>query len=244
MDRCSQHDGKIMEVQTSFDLNNAIGKWRARLAAEEGMREDVLRELESHLRDGVEVWRGKGLSEEEAFWVAARRIGQAREISAEFAKAEPLNVWRTRLFWMLVGIISMNLLSDFTQIVVFAAQRIAQATQAEGTELAHWFQIARLVTPLALCVLALWILRGGADRWSSRLAWLAESRTRVGLAVVAMLIGAQWMQLGALALMNRAVHLHGSLLDFAGMLIYPVTLGFLIARTTPHQSPNRTDVSA
>jgi len=69
-----------------FDLDEAIVEWRRQMAAGGVKTPEVLDELESHLRDDVEQQVRSGLSTQEAFKVAIRTIGQAKELKAEFQK--------------------------------------------------------------------------------------------------------------------------------------------------------------
>jgi hypothetical protein len=71
-----------------FNLNEAISKWRQQMVAAGIKSPEVLDELESHLRDGFEEQVGSGTTPEEAFETAARRIGQAGALRAEFSKLE------------------------------------------------------------------------------------------------------------------------------------------------------------
>jgi len=64
-----------MENQTRFNLTNAIATWRQDLAARPGMAPERTRELESHLNESIGVLKQRGLSDEEAFWVAYGRMG-------------------------------------------------------------------------------------------------------------------------------------------------------------------------
>src|SRR4051812_39783566 len=68
---------QIMENKTPFDLETAIGNWRAELAHSPAFKQENVDELEAHLRDAVARWKGTGLSSEEAFLIATRRIGHA-----------------------------------------------------------------------------------------------------------------------------------------------------------------------
>src|ERR1051325_9357779 len=93
-----------METPTSFDLNENISKWRGSLAQSSTVRPEELDELELHLRDSMERLRARDLSEEEAFFVAARRLGTPDTLTREFARANPTRVWQARLFWILTGL--------------------------------------------------------------------------------------------------------------------------------------------
>jgi hypothetical protein len=92
-----------METKTAFDLNPAIQRWREHLSQSPQFRPENLEELEMHLRDSVAALQGKGLSEEEAFLVATRRIGGAPALAPEFAKVNGQEVWMNRLLWILLG---------------------------------------------------------------------------------------------------------------------------------------------
>ncbi len=106
-----------MENQTRFDLNAAVENWRQELAAQPPLTPDNRRELETHLRDSLAELKARGLSDEESFWLARRRVGQPQKLAEEFAKSDPAKVWRERIFWMALGII---VFWQLTQILTFA----------------------------------------------------------------------------------------------------------------------------
>jgi len=93
-----------MENQTSFDLNLAIERWREELGQSQAFRTENLDELEAHLRDSVTRLQTHGLSVEEAFLVAGRRIGKNGPLEAEFAKINGQAVWLDRFLWLLLGV--------------------------------------------------------------------------------------------------------------------------------------------
>jgi hypothetical protein len=86
-----------------FNLNTAIESWRQALATGDICTVDELDELESHLREQIDNMRAAGLSEEEAFIVARRRLGDTDRLRTEFAKLDPFAAWRRRLSWMILG---------------------------------------------------------------------------------------------------------------------------------------------
>jgi hypothetical protein len=94
-----------MATQTRFDLNAAIENWRNELAAQPQLSSDDHRELEKHLADTMVELHQRGLSEEESFWLARRRIGQPQQLAEEFQKAEPGKIWRERVFWMAIALV-------------------------------------------------------------------------------------------------------------------------------------------
>ena len=75
-----------MENETPFDLEDAIRKWRDSLIQSSRLRAEELEELELHLRDSLSALQKRGLSEEEAWIIAQKRLGQREVLKNEFAK--------------------------------------------------------------------------------------------------------------------------------------------------------------
>lgn len=98
-----------MEPATRFDLEAAIQTWRANLSEELAGQADALAELEEHLRTSVTALREAGLSDEEAFIVASRRLGPTQELGGEFQRADPAPIWRRRIFWIALGGLTFQL---------------------------------------------------------------------------------------------------------------------------------------
>lgn len=84
------------------DTERRIGKWRRSMTAHFAGREDVLDELESHLRDGIDALLEVGTSPEQAFLLVTARLGAPSAIAAEFAKTPPpQSPWLPiRLVWV------------------------------------------------------------------------------------------------------------------------------------------------
>jgi len=108
-----------MENQTSFDLNDAIQRWRGDLVKSPSFRADDLDELESHLRDSESSLRTQGLTAEEAFLIAARRTGSRDVLAAEFAAVNGSSVWLDRLVWMTTGGITLSALWSLSTNLLF-----------------------------------------------------------------------------------------------------------------------------
>jgi hypothetical protein len=110
-----------MENPTAFDLNYAIRCWRGGLRQSPHFREENLAELEAHLRDSVAELQGRGLTDEEAFLLATRRLGNSARLDSEFAKVNRGQVWLNRVLWMLVGIQVSGLLGTIAHLASAAA---------------------------------------------------------------------------------------------------------------------------
>src|SRR5512137_1368816 len=104
-----------MESSTSFDLNQALAHWRGNLQNVGGFSAANLEELEGHLRESISTLHARGLSVEEAFLVATRRLGSERQLADEFAKANPQRTWTERALWMVAGVLAADTLSVIAQ---------------------------------------------------------------------------------------------------------------------------------
>jgi hypothetical protein len=82
-----------MENQTAFDLNRAVESWREILARSGSMDRESVDELESHLRHSIVALQTSGLSIEESFMIAKKRIGRSDDIDTEFAKVAGTTMW-------------------------------------------------------------------------------------------------------------------------------------------------------
>ena len=106
MAHCPSESNQLMENPTPFDLKPALQQWRAGLQNLGGISADELEELEEHLRESMDALHARGLSVQEAFRIATRRLGSERQLSDEFAKANPQRVWTERAMWMVAGILA------------------------------------------------------------------------------------------------------------------------------------------
>jgi hypothetical protein len=75
-----------MEKPASFDLNDSLRQWRMRVTSSPAFRNENVDELDAHLRDSLGRLQAGGLSEEEAWVIAQKRIGQIDSLEQEFAK--------------------------------------------------------------------------------------------------------------------------------------------------------------
>jgi hypothetical protein len=180
----SRNAGKIMENQTSFDLNRAIRDWRQNLEPSPALRGQDLDELESHLRDSTATLQATGLSAEESFLVAVRRIGQPTVLETEFGKINAPHVWLDRVLWMLIGFQFWNfvwgLISTTARGAVLfgmnlAPDRFAVGGHAVPVALLTITQLAAFSGTLALCW---WWIRKRAPRIGSWAGTFLRGRKR------------------------------------------------------------------
>src|SRR2546423_3028585 len=186
-----------METRTRFDLSAAVQGWREQVAGQPGISAESRRELETHLIDSIAGLRERGLNDEEAFWLARRRVGNPQELGQEFAREDPATVWRERVFWVAVGICVVRLWSAGPMYLLQGLFEGIVAIFAHNLFLADWvlfylpFRTQWIVehvlrnpifvtlfyfTPLILFLGLL--ARGRMDRAASKLRFLFQSRRR------------------------------------------------------------------
>jgi hypothetical protein len=146
-----------MENQARFDLNAAIESWRQELAAQPHLASEDRRELETHLRDAIAGFQQRGLSDEESFWLARRRVGQPKQLGEEFVKADPAKVWRERFFWMVLALFVASLWQEIYSVVFDVVGRILDNTSLSLSKHRLPQALIRLSLQLLEILPVLWI---------------------------------------------------------------------------------------
>jgi hypothetical protein len=83
-----------MTAQLDAALETHIAEWRSYATDRRALSAPDIDELEGHLRDQVETLSGAGLSSDEAFLVAVKRIGALDALSLEFAREHSERLWK------------------------------------------------------------------------------------------------------------------------------------------------------
>jgi len=180
-----------METQTAFDLNRAIQRWRDQLSQSPHFRPENLEELEAHLRDSAAAVQRAGLSEEEAFLVAARRLGGGPVLEPEFAKVNVREVWMNRLLWMVTGVLLWGAISSLSSVaahigVSAGLLSLGYAPSSSAILLPGILLGVVQLVSLALGVVGCWWLLGRAGgSLGKTTACLVRSPGRIFLAVLA-----------------------------------------------------------
>lgn len=83
-----------MTVEPAESVEGRIGEWRTAVLRSRAVDEADADELEGHLREQISDLRTAGLSGEEAFLIAVRRLGAVDLITAEFAREHGDRLWK------------------------------------------------------------------------------------------------------------------------------------------------------
>jgi hypothetical protein len=81
-------------VTDASPLERQISQWREYLRRRATLHGADVEELEDHLRSQVATLREQGLSDEEAFLVAVKRMGNLDALSREFAREHSERLWK------------------------------------------------------------------------------------------------------------------------------------------------------
>jgi len=83
-----------MTTVTDQPIEEQIAQWRAYLRRRQAVHGPDVEELEGHLRDQLAALAEAGLSGDEAFLVAVKRMGSLDALSREFARAHSERLWK------------------------------------------------------------------------------------------------------------------------------------------------------
>ena len=162
-----------MEHPTTFNLNRALQNWRDELSQSPVFGGENMDELESHLRDSVALLQTTGLSAEEAFTIAVRRIGKEDSLENEYGKINAQAVWVDRLFWMLIGVQVWGLVSSLLRLLTSTAVLYYWSIASSA------FQAGARTVPVAIFTL----VQVGSLMGSFLLCWWLINRKGKNIAV-------------------------------------------------------------
>jgi hypothetical protein len=183
-------------MNTEFDLNAAIQRWRENLSQSPQFRAENLDELEAHLRDAIATMQGQRLTDEEVFLVATRRLGGVHALEPEFAKINAREVWLNRALWMLLGVQLWFVLSSLTQVtsdltvvgglIGFGRDLNPAPGQAWATDIAVLFGVAQVAMWLLSIWGCVWFVRRREKGLQARATEVLRRPGLLALAVTAM----------------------------------------------------------
>jgi hypothetical protein len=183
-----------MGGHTMFELNRQMDQWRDELTSSHSMDDRAVSELLAHLRDEVDALCRAGLSEEEAFWIARHRLGDATVIHAEFSKVNQAVMWRRRMIWLLLGYFIFSMIPGLVRLLAIPFYLLDVKWMFFTTPLLgdRFLMPVPLYGLILLIIGGLFFLVGGQkhrdpeNRFSSN---LARSGHKVGYATVLSVLG-------------------------------------------------------
>jgi hypothetical protein len=192
-----------------FNLDQSINEWRRQMAGNGIGTPKVLDELESHLRDDIQRQTRAGESVENAFALAAKRIGDAGTLKAEFVRAGRMRGAMEKLMIavcvVMVGFITL--------------------LSAAGVVLCYTNLSDRIMASVAIiCILF------AACRWSLAVPFLpaiANKAARTVAAIACILAGIGISTFYCQVIMPHFAQPYAQQVPAAGVwFIFPLALGF------------------
>lgn len=102
-----------MDGLSDFNLQDRINNWVIRLKSEPSITEKDTEELKSHLLDLITNLKDAGLDDEEAFWVASKRLGKISDWENEYRKSNNWVISLRRFAVILAGVLLYFLFYHF-----------------------------------------------------------------------------------------------------------------------------------
>lgn len=103
-----------------FDLELNISSWSDRLRSGGKLGEDDVLELENHLREQIDELLDKGLTEDEAFLISVKRLGNVNLISEEYSKVNTESLWKHLLLDSIDPADKKQTRRDLLLVVIFS----------------------------------------------------------------------------------------------------------------------------
>jgi hypothetical protein len=221
-----------------FDLETAIADWKQSLFARESLSTEDIAELESHLRDHVSSSDSMGLSGDEAFLIAQRRVGQPSDLDAEFAKETSINRWVHRSKWMCIGILALIFVRSAGSFLFQIVRLIQFPQQVDPMTLGIIYNMTAIACSWSIVLVGLFVvLRHDAlvDRIVQRLARIPKP-ILIGVPI-AVITALSVLILFNLYMTNGHGHTAFLLSSYAYSMSHPTLL--LVAAYVLHRSEQR-----
>lgn len=180
----------------NFDRETAVRDWRTSILSRGGLTVGEVDELQDHLEHIEDVLRDD-LRPEEAFWLAAHRVGTPDALTREFSKVRPNMGWVVRAQWALLGLTAYMLLVPVARALLY----LVAAALSQSRALLGVAALVRLYAPaLAVLIvavgLAILVRRSGVSPTVFHRV-LAAVGSSVWLGGVAIAIGVSVWQVAA-----------------------------------------------
>ncbi len=142
-----------MESRAEFNLTEEIEVWRLILSKKPGLTGDNIKELQSHLLDEMDHLQEIGLSKEESFFIAQKRIGSLDQLADEFNKVNKKEYFQSKVLPYLIGILLFVAFMNTTELLTNTFTLIGGAIGIDNSYLS-WFTIG-ILTFLTLLIFVL-----------------------------------------------------------------------------------------
>jgi hypothetical protein len=156
-----------------FDLKTAIENWKNQFSEKGALKKENIEELESHVLDEIEALKNKGLSTEESFWIANKRLGSEGALIQEFSKVNSGAIWANRLAWMFLGTTLWGMANSLLNSLYRGTLLLLHETSLSAVWMSIICSLILLSYIAGIALLARKVIRGSAlnDRIASLKRW-------------------------------------------------------------------------
>jgi len=164
-----------MEHKTDFELISALENWKLQFVQNENFSADDISELESHLRDEITELKDLGLSEEESFLIAQKRMGSIAEITPEFTKVNAKEYFKNKILTAIKGILIVFAFLNITGLITVGGWLLINKSELDDTS----FYTAIVAIPTVLTLLVLFFL---INKYRNEKLYIFESKKTIPVA--------------------------------------------------------------
>lgn len=168
-----------------FDLERQIADWKAEFASRPSLRRADVEELEQHLRDALPSLISAGLTPEEAFLIATRRVGPPAALEREFAKVNGTHLWSQRVFWIVLGAFGYVVCRLVIGTAASLAQALAGLAGGSGADVGYAGSAVACVGWIAVAAMLYRQREVSPERWTTQSAGAVAAAATLVLVLAA-----------------------------------------------------------
>ncbi len=144
-----------MANRTSFDLNKSMSQWKHTISKELYFTKANIDELECHLLDEINNLNELGLSNEESFLLATRRIGEIKFLGSEYRKVNKKVYFINKILPYLKGILIFLAFTKSFTLLTTGAAAISQKLGIDLVYLNAVSIVSLIIITIAVSILVL-----------------------------------------------------------------------------------------
>lgn len=123
-----------MANRTEFNLNDNVASWKKAILTDANFTNENITELESHLLDEIHDLEESGLTCEESFIIAKRRIGEIKNLASEYGKVNKKEYFINKTLPYLKGVLFFL---AFTKSLTLLATGISTISHEFGVDITY-----------------------------------------------------------------------------------------------------------
>ncbi len=142
-----------------FDLNKEVAKWKKTLCVNDTCSAADVIELESHLYDSMAELKAKGLTEQEAFYIALHRLGSPDVLAHEYGKVNGSRSLLNKLVYAGLGIVVLNIISNLSSILTNGIRVLSFSIGFRPKDVAYLGIAAQIIILLSVLICCYFLLK-------------------------------------------------------------------------------------